>query len=54
MQKQDGYEQVKGKVKHYLQETIISDETVQDEEALWNKLLSNMLVTVYIYTDETG
>ena len=34
MQKQDGYEQAKRKVKRYLQETIISDETAQDEEAL--------------------
>ena len=54
MQKQDGHEQVKGKVKSYLQETIILDETVQDEEALWRKLLPNLLVTFYIYTDEIG
>ena len=54
MQKQDSYEQVKGKVKRYLQETIISDETAQDEEALWKKLLPNLLVTFYIYTDEFG
>ena len=54
MQKQDGYEQVKGKVKRYLQETIISDETVQDEEALWKKLLPNLMLTFYIYRDETG
>ena len=54
MQKQDGYEQVKGKVERYLQETIISDETAQDEEALWKKLLPNLLVTFYIYTDEFG
>ena len=54
MQKQDGHEQVKGKVKSYLQETVISDETAQDEEALWKKLLPNMLVTFYCYTDEFG
>ena len=54
MQKQDGYEQVKGKVERYLQETIISDKTAQDEEALWKKLLPNLLVTFYIYTDEFG
>ena len=54
MQKQDGYEQVEGKVKSYLQETIISDEIMQDEEALWKKLLLNLLVTFYIYTDESG
>ena len=54
MQKQDGYEQVKGLVKRYLQETIISDEAAQDEEALWKKLLPNLLVTFYIYTDEFG
>ena len=54
MQKQDGYEWVKEKVKRYLQETIISDETVQDEKTLWKKLLPNLLVTFYIYTDEFG
>ena len=54
MQKRDGHKQVKGKVKHYLQDTIISDETAQDEEALWKKLLPNLLVTFYIYTDEFG
>ena len=54
MQKQDGSEQVKGKVKCHLQETIISDETAQDEEALWKKLLPHLLVTFYIYTDEFG
>ena len=54
MQKQDGYGQVKGKVKRYLQETTISDKTVQDEEALWKKLLPNLLVTFYIYMDEIG
>ena len=37
-----------------MQETIISDETVQDEEALLKKLLLNLLVTFYIYTDEIG
>ena len=54
MQKQDGYEQVKWKVKRYLQETIISDETAQNEEALWKKLLPNLMVAFYVYTDEFG
>ena len=54
MQQQDGYEHVKGKVEGYLQENIISNETVQDEEALWKKLLPNLLVTFHIYTDEFG
>ena len=54
MQKQDGCEQVKGKVKSCLQETIILDKTVKDEETLWKKLLPNLLVTFYIYSDKIG
>ena len=42
-----GYEQVKGKVKSYLQETIISDGTVQDERGTMEKaapkLVGNIL-----------